>query len=72
MGLKGDLSTLALTEVFQLITSSGKEGTLVVHDEKSRREKASGFFQPVNEKGIPWASYWLRKRLSRRPSFPRP
>ncbi len=38
MGLKGDLSTLALTEVFQLITSSGKEGTLVVYDEKSRKE----------------------------------
>jgi outer membrane protein assembly factor BamB/TolA-binding protein len=38
MELKGDLSNFALEEVFKSITSSSKEGTLIVYDNKSRKE----------------------------------
>ena len=37
MGLKGDLSTIGLAEVFQMISLSQKEGTLVVEDRESRK-----------------------------------
>lgn len=38
MEFKGELSNLALEEVFKSIVSSGKEGTLIVYDNKSRKE----------------------------------
>ena len=68
MGLKGDLSTLALTEVFQLITSSGKEGTLVVHDEKSRREIYFGkegirLLSTGERKGYPLGELLVKKKI---------
>lgn len=37
MALKGDLSTIGLAEVFQMISMSQKEGTLVVQDAESRK-----------------------------------
>lgn len=37
MALKGDLSTIGLGEVFQMISMSQKEGTLVVQDGESRK-----------------------------------
>ena len=37
MALKGDLSTIGLGEVFQMISMSQKEGTLVVEDGESRK-----------------------------------
>jgi outer membrane protein assembly factor BamB len=37
MSLKGDLSTIGLGEVFQMISMSQKEGTLVVQDADSRK-----------------------------------
>src|SRR5262245_28596745 len=37
MGLKGDLSTVGLAEVFQMISMSQKEGSLVVHDGESKK-----------------------------------
>lgn len=68
MGLKGDLSTLALTEVFQLITSSGKEGTLVVYDEKSRKEiyfaKDGVRLLSIGErKGMPLGELLVKKKI---------
>lgn len=68
MGLKGDLSTLAVTEAFQLITSSGKEGTLVVYDEKSRREIYFGkdgvrLLSTGERKGMPLGELLVKKRI---------
>ncbi len=37
MSFKGDLSTIGLAEVFQMISMSQKEGTLVVQDNESRK-----------------------------------
>ncbi len=37
MSFKGDLSTIGLAEVFQMISMAGKEGTLVVQDAESRK-----------------------------------
>ncbi len=37
MSFKGDLSTIGLAEVFQMISMSQKEGTLVVQDSDSRK-----------------------------------
>lgn len=37
MALKGDLSTVGLAEVFQMISMSQKQGTLVVQDGESRK-----------------------------------
>ncbi len=37
MSFKGDLSTIGLAEVFQMISMSQKEGTLIVQDAESRR-----------------------------------
>jgi outer membrane protein assembly factor BamB len=37
MSFKGDLSTIGLAEVFQMISMSQKEGTLVVQDAESRK-----------------------------------
>ncbi|MEK7448524.1 MAG: DUF4388 domain-containing protein, partial [Planctomycetota bacterium] len=37
MGLKGDLTTFSLAEVFQMIATARKEGTLVVEDGESRK-----------------------------------
>jgi outer membrane protein assembly factor BamB/tetratricopeptide (TPR) repeat protein len=37
MSFKGDLSTIGLAEVFQMISMSQKEGTLVVQDHDSRK-----------------------------------
>src|SRR5688572_2689573 len=37
MSFKGDLSTIGLAEVFQMISMSQKEGTLVVVDTDSRK-----------------------------------
>lgn len=37
MSFKGDLSTIGLSEVFQMISMAGKEGTLVVQDAESRK-----------------------------------
>jgi outer membrane protein assembly factor BamB/tetratricopeptide (TPR) repeat protein len=37
MALKGDLSTIGLAEVFQMISMSQKQGTLVVQDSDSRK-----------------------------------
>ena len=37
MSFKGDLSTIGLAEVFQMISMSQKEGTLVVVDSDSRK-----------------------------------
>lgn len=37
MSFKGDLSTIGLAEVFQMISMSQKEGTLVVQDGESRK-----------------------------------
>ncbi len=37
MALKGDLSTIGLAEVFQMISMSQKQGTLVVQDTDSRK-----------------------------------
>ncbi|MBI2933798.1 MAG: PQQ-binding-like beta-propeller repeat protein [Planctomycetes bacterium] len=37
MSFKGDLSTIGLAEVFQMISMSQKEGTLVVQDDESRK-----------------------------------
>ncbi|MFH0888229.1 MAG: PQQ-binding-like beta-propeller repeat protein [Planctomycetota bacterium] len=38
MEFKGELSNLVLEEVFKSIVSSGKEGTLIVYDNKNRKE----------------------------------
>src|SRR4029079_10634065 len=37
MSFKGDLSTIGLGEVFQMISMSQKEGTLIVQDTESRK-----------------------------------
>ena len=37
MSFKGDLSTIGLAEVFQMISMSQKEGTLIVQDSESRK-----------------------------------
>src|SRR5204863_2112433 len=37
MAFKGDLSTIGLGEVFQMISMSQKEGTLIVQDTESRK-----------------------------------
>lgn len=37
MPLKGDLSTIGLAEVFQMLSLSQKEGTLIVQNEESKR-----------------------------------
>src|SRR5882672_10569651 len=37
MSFKGDLSTIGLGEVFQMISMSQKEGTLIVQDSESRK-----------------------------------
>ncbi len=37
MSFKGDLSTIGLAEVFQMISMSQKEGTLIVQDAESRK-----------------------------------
>src|SRR5438477_11362382 len=37
MSFKGDLSTIGLAEVFQMISMSQKEGTLLVQDAESRK-----------------------------------
>ncbi|MEW6026199.1 MAG: PQQ-binding-like beta-propeller repeat protein [Planctomycetota bacterium] len=68
MGLKGDLSTLALTEVFQLITNSGKEGTLVVNDDKSRKEiyfakDGIRLLSTGERKGLPLGELLVKKRI---------
>ncbi|HLD36038.1 MAG TPA: PQQ-binding-like beta-propeller repeat protein [Planctomycetota bacterium] len=68
MGLKGDLSALALTEIFQLITASGKEGTLVVNDDKSRREIYFGkdgirLLSTGERKGHPLGELLIKKKI---------
>src|SRR5258706_14712861 len=37
MSLKGDLSTVGLAEVFQMISMSQKQGTILVQDGESRK-----------------------------------
>jgi len=68
MGLKGDLSAVAVTEVFQLITASGKEGTLVVYDEKSRKEIYLGkdgirLLSTGERKGHPLGELLVKKKI---------
>jgi outer membrane protein assembly factor BamB len=38
MELKGDLSSVSLVNIFQGIISEGKEGTLIIYDDKSKKE----------------------------------
>ncbi len=57
MSFKGDLSTIGLAEVFQMISMSQKEGTLVVGDRDSRKNI---YFGPS---GIKLLSTGLRKGM---------
>jgi outer membrane protein assembly factor BamB/tetratricopeptide (TPR) repeat protein len=68
MELKGDLSTLALEEVFKSITSSGKDGTLIVYDNKSRKEIYFGrdgvrLLSTGERKGLVIGELLLKKRI---------
>ena len=65
MGLKGDLSTFSLAEVFQLIASSAKEGTLEVSDEESRKviyfsKNGIKLLSSGKRKGLPLGELLLR------------
>ena len=57
MSLKGDLTTISLSEVFRLIDATGKEGTLIVSDADSK--KAIHFAKT----GIKLISTGIRKGL---------
>ncbi len=57
MSFKGDLSTIGLAEVFQMISMSQKEGTLIVQDAESRK---AIYFGPT---GIKLVSTGKRKGL---------
>ncbi|HXX92379.1 MAG TPA: DUF4388 domain-containing protein, partial [Planctomycetota bacterium] len=57
MSFKGDLSTIGLAEVFQMISMSQKEGTLVVQDAESRK---AIYFGPT---GVKLVSTGKRKGL---------
>ena len=68
MGLKGDLSSFSLAEVFQLISTSQKEGTLIVDDGESRKVI---YFNPAGvkllssgtRKGLPLGELLIRAGL---------
>jgi outer membrane protein assembly factor BamB/tetratricopeptide (TPR) repeat protein len=57
MSFKGDLSTIGLAEVFQMISMSQKEGTLLVQDNESRK---AIYFGPT---GVKLTSTGRRKGL---------
>ncbi len=57
MSFKGDLSTIGLAEVFQMISMSQKEGTLIVEDGESKK---SIYFGPT---GVKLVSTGSRKGL---------
>ncbi|MDI6732644.1 MAG: PQQ-binding-like beta-propeller repeat protein [Planctomycetota bacterium] len=69
MGLQGDISFIALSEVFQLITASDKEGTLIIYDhQKNRREIYFGkdgirLLSIGERKGLPIGEILVKKKL---------